>query len=154
MRLPLETPPEHAIPGESAAVESCEPLPVNGDAARDVPKPEVLLDLWHAKRRILDAARTTHGAYLPFCNALTKAFTIADPRAVEDLRTAVARLNPTMEPWEVEGFLLRNYGVVLKHAPRVIPQPDILTPRFDDVVKMFRGIPDITTGEQYATLFA
>ena len=44
--------------------------------------------------------------------------------------------------------------MVLKHATRVIPQPDILTPRFDDVVKMFRGIPDITTGEQYATLFA
>ena len=153
MRLPLETSPEHAIPGESAAVESSEPLPVSGDETRDVLKPEVLLDLWHAKRRTLDAASTTHGAYLPFCNALTKAFTIPDPRAVEDVRTAVARLHPTMEPWEVGGFLLRNYGVVLKHAPRVVPRPDILAPRCDDVVKIFRGIPDITTGEQYAALF-
>ena len=74
---------------------------------------------------------------------------ILDPDAMEDLRVAVARLNPKMEPREVQRFLLKNPRLVLKHAPRVIPPPEILIKRYDDVINLYRSIPDIITGERF-----
>jgi hypothetical protein len=114
-----------------------------------VPKPDTLLDWWHAKRRLLDAARKTHGAHQSFCRDLTNAMVIVDPDAMEDLRVAVDRLNPNMEPREVQWFLLKNPSLVLKHAPRVIPPPEILIKRYDEVINLYRSIPDIVTGERF-----
>lgn len=119
----------------------------------DAPKPEIRLDLWHAKHRLLEVARKTHGAYPAFSNSLTEAFTIEDPRAMKELQESVARLHPKWEPWEVQQFLRRNYGLVLKHVPRLIPPPDILAQRYQAVIKLYRGIPDIVTGELYSRLF-
>lgn len=137
VRLPLRAPPEHVIPAQCPpVVEESRGVPGNGDAASDGPMPQVLLDLWHAKRRLLDVACSTHGAYLAFCEGLTNAFTILDPRAMADLKAAVIWLNPTVEPWEVHQFLRKKYDGVLKHVPRVIPPPGILVERYDAVIKL------------------
>ena len=76
---------------------------------------------------------------------------ILDLSAMEDLRVAVAvaRLSPKMEPREVQRFLLKNPRSVLKHAPRVIPPPEILMKRYDEVINLYRSIPDIVTGERF-----
>lgn len=88
--------------------------------------PEVLLDFWHAKHRVLECAKNTHGAYPAFCYALTNALSIVHPRALEDVTLAVARQHPTWEPWGVQMFLRQNYAAtVLKHAPRLVPDEKI-----------------------------
>lgn len=102
MRKPLEAPPEHIIPGAGADAEVSRPEPTTSGALSSVRKPVVLLDLWHVKHRLIAEARQTHGAFPAYCSSLAKAFAIPDPRAMEELRQAVARLNPTLEPLEVD----------------------------------------------------
>lgn len=65
---------------------------------------------------------------------------------MEELQQAVGRLNPSLEPREVEQYMLNNYAVVLKHVPRLIPPPGVLLERVDAVNNIFRHIKDITTG--------
>lgn len=110
----------------------------------------VLLDLFHVKHRLISEARQGHGAFPAYCSSLAKAFAIPDPRAMEELRQAVGRLNPTLEPWEVDQFMLKNYAVVLRHVPRLIPPPSTLTERYDGVNNLFRGVKDIVTGTRIA----
>ncbi|CAM9783090.1 unnamed protein product, partial [Laminaria digitata] len=148
VRLPPVPPPQHHIPGSDAVVEIAPPTP----ASRTVPKPEVLLDFWHAMHRLLECARKTHGAYWPFCIALANAMSIVNPRALEDVRLAVARLHPAWEPWEVQLFLRQNYAtIVLKHVTRFIPPPEILVLRYDAVMALFRYILDSATGDAFFT---
>lgn len=145
MRRPLGA-TEYVIPGAAAAAEVSRPEATSCEASSSAPKPAVLLDLFHVKIRMEQEARQTHPAYGAWRINLGKAYAIPDPRVMEELRQAVARLNPTLEPREVEQFMFNNYGVVLKHVPRLIPPAGVLLDRVDAVNNLFRDIKDITTG--------
>lgn len=111
--------------------------------------PTVNLDLFHAKHRLIDVAKKTHGAYGPFCRSLGDALAIADPRAMAELKDSVAALYPTFDPFDVDRYLAQNYKTTIQlHVPKLIPPPLIATERFDDVIKIFGPIRDATTGER------
>lgn len=146
MRQPLEA-TEYEIPGGSSAAEVSRPEATRSEASSSVPKPAVLLDLYHVKIRLYHEARQTHPACRPWQSNLGKAMAIPDPRAMEEFRQAVGRLHPELGPREVEQFMLDNYALVLKHVPRLIPTAGVLLERFDNVNNAFRDVEDITTGE-------
>lgn len=145
-------PTEYVIPGAGAAAEVSPPKSTSNDALSCVPKPAVLLDLFHVKHRLEQEACQTHPAFRALQIALGKAYAIPDPRAMEELKQAVGRLNPTLQPREIEQCMFDNYAVVLKHVPRLIPPAGLLLERVDGVHDTFRPIKDITTGESNATL--
>ncbi|CAN0420699.1 unnamed protein product, partial [Laminaria digitata] len=116
------------------------------------PKPAVHLDVYHAKQRLISVAKKTHGAFLPFCRSLGDAFTIADPRALAELKEAVATLYPMFEPRDVDRYLSQNYNTTIqRHVMKIVPPPLTATERFDDVVSVFRHLRDAATDEPFFT---
>lgn len=153
LRLPLQTPPKQIIPGEDVVVELSQPLPTCGEH-----KPEVILDLFHAKKRLTGIARKTHGAYLSLCNDLTNALTITDPcfddhesSRFRGLESGCGEDQPADEALASSAVLAEEYSLVLKHATRLIHILTFLIKRFDEVVKLYRDIKDIVAGERHRT---
>lgn len=120
----------------------------DGAPAITPPSPLVLLDLYHAEKRLIDRSLKSHGAYRPFCAALRDALAIADPESLKRAKEAVRAGNPTWDDTHVHEHMRANFSKVLKNVPRVVPQPAALIERFDNVIRAFKNVIDPLTGSE------
>lgn len=117
------------------------------DASRTLGKPLVKLDLYHAENRFISCGSKKNGAYAPFCAAARDTFAIPCPEALDHVRRVWKLRNPSWNDKEIASDMRAKYSShLLKHVPRIVPRPDILLPRFDNLIETFKHIRDGATG--------
>ena len=113
----------------------------------DVGKPVTKLNIWHGEHRVIVCASKKNGAYGPFCAALRDAFTIPDPEAMDRVRRVWKQRYPSWSNQEIEADMRAKLSShLLKHVPRIVPRPEILLPRYDNVIETFKVVRDGATG--------
>lgn len=136
--------------GEPAPSSGTVGVGVVGSAAqagtsRTLGKPLVKLDLYHAENRFISCGSKKNGAYGPFCAAARDTFAIPCPEAMDDVRSVWKLRNPSWNDQEIASDMRAKYAShLLKHVPRIVPPPEILLPRFDNLVETFKNVRDVT----------
>lgn len=121
---------------------------IEGSSSGEAPKPLVKQDLFHIEDRVLKNASKTNGGYRPFCGSLRDALAIPDPEAMDRVRAVVQKRCPSRGEKELNVFMRGSFSnLILKHVPRVVPPPDVLVPRFENVIETFKGVRDGATGK-------
>lgn len=92
----------------------------------------VHLDVFHAMDRILRKTSSKHPAHFEFSKSLQIGFFDYDVKAKEKVVEVLNKDNVTFE--EKLNF---DSDYILKRVPRVVPAPEILAPRLDDLLQRY-----------------
>lgn len=120
---------------------------IGGSCSGETPKPLVKQDLWHIEDRVLKNASKANGAYRPLCGAVRDALAIPDPEAIARVRAVARERCPSRDEQEINAFMRQNFSnLISRHVVRTVPRPEIVVPRFENVIETFKGVRDAATG--------
>lgn len=149
----------NAIPGQTSRTTGTNQ---HGLRRRNWRHNRLKLDIFHAKQRITDAVKTTHGCYLYFCKLLSEAFFITSPEDWDLVREKVVqKVEDDIKRLKQKGVtekeiakrvrreLKKNRVKYSQECRRNVPSPDVLEKRLESVVRVFANVRDAKTGEAF-----
>jgi hypothetical protein len=107
----------------------------------------LLLDLFHAMRRVTDTISKCHGVHRLFCCLLRDCFFMIYKEDSEKVDLCLRELKG-YTPSEVKAFKRANYTKYISYCRRVVPPKKQIIARLQRLIDVFRDLQDSTTGEK------
>ncbi|CAN0008728.1 unnamed protein product, partial [Hapterophycus canaliculatus] len=101
-------------------------------------------DLWHVLDRLIGPAYNAHGGFI----SLRKAFSIPNPELLAALTAVKGKRHLSWTEDEVKRSLYGWYASARhRNVPTVIPQPQVLAERLQNVYEAYVPLTNVKTGE-------
>jgi hypothetical protein len=107
----------------------------------------LLLDLFHAMRRITDTISKSHGAHRLFCCLLRDCFFMIYKEDSAKVDICLKELKGYTDA-EVKAFKRSNYSKYISYCRRVVPPKELIVSRLQRLIDVFRDLKDSFTGEK------